>query len=223
MKLYSRPLSPYSARVRIALHHKQLAFETVQPEMGWGRDPAFLAINALGRIPVLILDDGTRLVESGVIVEWLDEAYPERSLLPVALLDRAKVRLVTQLAEHDVFATLMPLFGMFDASSRDPAAIEAAMTRLHTALGHLEGAMGGDGLAFGATLTAADAILTPLRYSLDGFVAFAKQPELLERYPRLRRYAEAVQAEPTLARVWKEMEDGLVAFMAWRAQQGKTL
>ena len=118
MKLYSRPLSPYSARVRIALHHKGLGFEIIEPDMGWSKDAAFLAVNPMGRIPVLVLDDGTKLVESSVIVGWLDDAHPSPPLLPEGAASRARVRLVTQLAEHDVFGTLMALFVAHDGTAR---------------------------------------------------------------------------------------------------------
>ena len=223
MKLYSRPLSPYSARVRVALYTKALAFETITPEMGWAKDPAFLELNPIGRIPVLVLDDGTKLIESGPIVEYLEDAFPDPPMLPRDPVERARARALTQLLEHDVLGTLMPLFllfdkkrrGVLDEDGRDVQAIEAAAAKLHAALRHVEAALPSKGLAQGEHVTTVDAIFLPVRFNLDSLVTFAAMPGLLDAYPRITRYRDAVQSVPALARVWEEMVEGLKVFMAW--------
>jgi glutathione S-transferase len=223
MKLYSRPLSPYSARARVALYTKGLEFETMTPEMGWAKDPAFLEVNPVGRIPVLVLDDGTKLIESGPIVEYLEEAFPEPPMLPRDRVERARVRALTLLVEHDVLGTLMPLFmlfdkkrrGLLDKEGRDANAIEEATAKLHRALGHVEAALPSKGLAQGEEVTTADAILLPVRFNLDSLVTFARMPALLDAYPRVVRYRETAQRAPALARVWEEMVEGLKVFTAY--------
>ena len=84
MKLLGRPLSPYTRRVAISLRHYGMAYEQIPLAIV---NPEHLAEirrhNPLGRVPVLILDDGTALVESGAILDTLDEmAGPERALIP---------------------------------------------------------------------------------------------------------------------------------------------
>jgi RNA polymerase-associated protein len=88
--LYDAPACPFCARVRIALAEKALDFERVEIDL---RDrPAWLyELNASGKVPVL--DDGFVLPESAVIMEYLDERYPERPLLPEEPAARAEARL----------------------------------------------------------------------------------------------------------------------------------
>ena len=66
-------------------------------------------------------------------------------------------------------------------------------------------------------LTTADAWLTPLRYSLDGLMNFSGRTNILDRHNAVRAYADVARRDPHLGRVWREMDDGLKAFMASRA------
>lgn len=92
LTLYDAPRCPYCARVRIALAEKGVEFETVEVDL---RDrPAWIyEKNPTGRVPVLE-EDGRPLPESAVIMEFLDERYPEPPLLPADPADRAHVRLL---------------------------------------------------------------------------------------------------------------------------------
>lgn len=49
---------------------------------GDSRTPEFLAINPMGKIPTIVLDDGTVLTETGAILAWLADAYPDAGLIP---------------------------------------------------------------------------------------------------------------------------------------------
>ena len=91
MKLYDAAACPFCARVRIALQLKEIAYETVEVDLherlSWIYD-----LNVSGRVPVLD-DGGYVLPESAVIMEYLDERYPDRPLLPADARDRATARL----------------------------------------------------------------------------------------------------------------------------------
>ncbi len=90
MTLYDAPACPFCARVRIVLAEKGLEFETVEIDLA--DRPAWLYdLNASGRVPVL--DDGFVLPESAVIMEYLEERYPEPALLPADAAVRARARL----------------------------------------------------------------------------------------------------------------------------------
>lgn len=89
--LYHLWLSPYSRKVRIALKEKKLDFE-LRVEKVWERRPEFLAINPAGQVPVLIDEDGTAIVDSAAICEYLEEVYPEPSFLGRTPQERAEVR-----------------------------------------------------------------------------------------------------------------------------------
>ena len=81
MKVLSATPSPYARKVRIALHEKGLPFELVT-EVPWNKGASAPLFNPLGKIPVLILDDGTTVYESRFILEYLELKYPDTPLLP---------------------------------------------------------------------------------------------------------------------------------------------
>jgi glutathione S-transferase len=90
--LYDADRCPYCARVRIVLAEKGLEYEIVAIDLA--DRPAWLyEKNPLGKVPVLE-EDTLCLPESAVIMEYLEERYPEPALLPVDPADRALVRLV---------------------------------------------------------------------------------------------------------------------------------
>jgi maleylacetoacetate isomerase len=93
MKLYTYWRSSCSYRVRIALGLKGLAWESIPVHLvkGEQRDPSYLAHNPSGFVPTLVLDDGTELVQSLAILDYLEAAWPNPPLLPADPLARARV------------------------------------------------------------------------------------------------------------------------------------
>src|SRR2546422_953277 len=75
MKLLASTASPYARKVRIVLAEKKIECE-LQPVDVSPVDNPVNAHNPLGKIPTLVLDDGTALYDSRVIVEFLDNASP---------------------------------------------------------------------------------------------------------------------------------------------------
>jgi glutathione S-transferase len=216
VQLYSLPLSPYAARVRGAIYAKGLSIDIVAPPEDWRTSPEYRQINPLVRIPILVLDDNTVIAESGVIVEYLEDAYPEPSLRPDTAEALAQVRLITQVADLYVMQAIMPLFSLFDAKTKDEAAIAAQLGKLDEGLKHLEAMLLVGEFAFPGQLTTADVWLTPVRFTLDGLMSFAKRPSLLERHKAIAAYAETARNDAALGRVWDEMTEGLEAMMAAR-------
>ena len=76
MILYAVRLSPFAARVRLALRLKGLAYDILLPPGGSTRSPEYLAINPIGKLPVLVTDEGLVIPESETIIDYLDERYP---------------------------------------------------------------------------------------------------------------------------------------------------
>ena len=89
--LYDAERCPYCARVRIVLAEKDVEYETVVIDLS-DRPAWIYEKNPLGKVPVLE-EDGFTLPESVVINEYLEERYPEPSLLPDDPAARALVRL----------------------------------------------------------------------------------------------------------------------------------
>ncbi len=78
--LYHFPLSPFARTIRLALAEKRLPFEA-RIEREWERRPEYLELNPAGTVPTLIEESGLVIPEAAVIREYLEEAYPDTSLL----------------------------------------------------------------------------------------------------------------------------------------------
>ena len=93
MRLFAYFRSSTSYRLRIALNLKGLDYEVVPVNLRTGeqKDPAFLARNPFGGLPVLEADGRDR-AQSMALLAWLDEAYPDPPLLPASVEDRYTVR-----------------------------------------------------------------------------------------------------------------------------------
>ena len=89
--LYHLPLSPFARKVRLVLAEKRLPFE-LRVEKVWERRPEYLEQNPAGTVPTLIEDNGLVIADSGVICEYLDEAYPDSGLMGRTLAERVEVR-----------------------------------------------------------------------------------------------------------------------------------
>lgn len=89
--LYHLPLSPYSRKVRLVLAEKRLPFE-LRVEKVWEHRPDYLDMNPAGTVPTLVEDNGFVIPDSGVICEYLDEAYQDTPLLGRTLAERVEVR-----------------------------------------------------------------------------------------------------------------------------------
>lgn len=85
------PLCPYSRKVRLCLTEKKLDF-TSEIENFWEKKPDYLKINPQGYVPALVDLNGSIILDSNAITEYLEEAYPDRKLYPEELLARAEVR-----------------------------------------------------------------------------------------------------------------------------------
>jgi len=98
MKLIASPTSPYARKVRIALAEKRFEYVMVE-DQPWEPGSVAAGFNPLGKIPVLVLDDGTTLYDSRVIVEYLDVVSPVSRLIPEPSRQRIAVKRWEALAD----------------------------------------------------------------------------------------------------------------------------
>jgi maleylacetoacetate isomerase len=98
MKLFNYFRSSASFRVRIALGLKGLHYDYISVHLAKGehKQAAYADMSADQLVPLLELDDGTRLSQSMAIIEYLDDSHPEPPLLPRDALGRARVRALAQ-------------------------------------------------------------------------------------------------------------------------------
>ncbi len=176
MRLFGYYRSSASYRIRIVLNLKGLSwdYETVRLNRGEQKAEGFTALNPSGLVPVLDTG-GAALSQSSAIAEYLEEQYPEPSLLPVTALDRARVREMMAVIGSDIhplqnLRVLTCLRDDFDAS-------DAAVTHwIHrwigagfTAFEALVTRHGSGPYSFGRSPTLADAWLVPQVYNAGRF------------------------------------------------------
>ena len=126
MKLYDLSFSPYSSRVRIVIRAKGLPVEVCPPPVAL-RTEDFKTRFPMGKIPLLELDDGTCLPESWVIMEYLEDIYPQSPLRPSDSLACAQMRVLNRLADVHLGPALFPLFGLLMQADPDKQKIAAQL------------------------------------------------------------------------------------------------
>lgn len=89
--LYHLPLSPFSRKVRLVLGEKRLPFELLLEKV-WERRPDYLTLNPACLVPTLVEENGLVIPDSGVICEYVEEAYPDTPLLGRTLAERVEIR-----------------------------------------------------------------------------------------------------------------------------------
>lgn len=204
LRLHDYWRSGAAYRVRIALCWKNLDYTAVSHDLRTGaqRVPEYLAHNPQGLVPT-IEHDGFVLTQSPAILEWLEEQYPEPSLLPRDHAERAFVRAMCAAIGCDVHPLgnlrvqkhLRAQLRANDAVVRSWVAhwIEEGFDALEVLI-----ARHGRGFAFGATPTLADCYLVPQVYSAERFgVEMAAYPQLQAAAERFRALPPVAKAHPS--------------------------
>lgn len=112
MKLHDSSTAPNPRRVRIFLAEKGVEVPTVQVDIGKKEnlEPPFLALNPMGRVPVLELDDGTCLAESVAICRYFEELHPDPPLMGRGALDAALVEMWQRRMELEIWSNVTGCF-----------------------------------------------------------------------------------------------------------------
>jgi len=110
LKLCGFRISNYHNKIRLALLEKGVPFEE-DAGCSPSQNDEFLARSPIGKVPFLELDGGRRLSESEVIAEYLEEAFPQKPLLPRDPFERAKVRELVKFMELHVELVARRLYG----------------------------------------------------------------------------------------------------------------
>ena len=106
MKLFGTLSSPYVRKVRIVLAEKKLDYQFLLEDLA-SPDSKLQEVNPLGKVPCLVMDDGTPIYDSSVIVEYLDTLSPVAKLIPPSGRERAEVRRWEALADGVMDAAVL--------------------------------------------------------------------------------------------------------------------
>jgi glutathione S-transferase len=188
--LYSAARCPYAARARIVLAEKGVDHEIVEIDLS-DRPDWLYEKNPKGRVPVIEEGDGSPLPESAVIMEFLEERYPDPPLLPADPADRAAVRLLI-FRDDDLTSPYYALRRGEDGAREEFDAV----------LGRFEALLGEQSYLSGAEYGFADIALVPwflrardvLGVELDGFPALEDWLGRLEERPAIAAEAGIVAA-----------------------------
>jgi glutathione S-transferase len=195
MELYFAPLA-CSMSARIALAEAGAAIDLVEVDTHAGRLLAtgddYRAINPLGYVPALRLDDGSVLTENSAILQYIAEQYPEAQLAPPAAdrVGRAKLRQWLSFISSELHKSLMtPLL-----SDRTPPEVKAwTLNKYAPRLAYLD-----------AHLKDREFLLD--RFSVaDGYLTTVLNwtratPQIdLALYPNVRAYLERMRSRPSVA------------------------
>ncbi len=205
LKLYGFRVSNYHNKVLIALLEKGVPYEedaTVRPS----QDEAYLARSPMGKVPYAEID-GVRLCESSAILEYLEDAYPAKPLLPKAPIARAKVRELTTVIELHMELVARRLYGgvFFGGTLSDStkAAVEKELAkgvRAFAALAKFEPFVAGAELSIADCAAACHLPLVSLATKL----AFGR--DALEGIPQVKPYLKMLNDRPAFAQVsaWRK-------------------
>jgi glutathione S-transferase len=193
--LYHDIPSSNSDRVKIALAEKGLAWNgvTVSLAKREQKSPDHLKRNPYGKIPV-IEDDGQILFESCIINEYLDEKYPNPSLMPKDPYLRARGRVLADYAlnyAHEPYWTLRAEM-LKKTAERNSVIIEEQRRALHHLLGYLEQALS-DQSYFLGDFSLIDIAIVPRFLRMETYGALPA-PAL----PRIGAWLERMKARPAV-------------------------
>ena len=98
LKLYEHPFSPYAQKVKIALYEKNVPFELEVPNAFAGGASEYGKTNPRLEVPALV-DDGFAIFDSTIILEYVEDKWPNPPMLPQAPRERARVRMIEELCD----------------------------------------------------------------------------------------------------------------------------
>lgn len=205
--LYEFALSPFVQKVKIGLREKGIDFDRRN-----GFDPAhkaeFEQSNPRREVPMLV-DGDARIWDSTIILDYIDERWPDRPLLPASPTDRATARLLEELADTRLEALNFCIsevmtfpVGEEDAVERVVSKSKAEIARLHE---YLAMCLGPGPYFGGAQPNRADISLFPL----------INASRIMKNGPTsgpLADWLERMISRPSVATTVKEVKDGVSAF-----------
>lgn len=213
MKLYGSLASGYVARVAMAARLKGIAFELAAPPGGNLKSPEYLTINPLGKIPALD-DDGRHVIESGVILEYLEDRFPQKPLLPADPFERARVRTLLRFIDLYLQPPVYALGRNANPATRDVAAVDAAKASVATSLAYFEPFLVGP-YAAGSAPTLADCAMLPTFDALLNRTAPTfGLGDVLAPHPKLAAWWKTMQGDAVATTLMREIDVAVKEFMA---------
>ena len=217
LALYGHPFSSYTQKVLIALYENGTPFEfrcigpdTPQHSAEW------LRRWPLSKFPLLV--DGERnVVETSIIIEYLDRHYPGAARLIPQDPDQAlEVRLWDRIFDLNVMNAFQPIVDdrLRPQERRDPAGVEQARAKLRQAYEVLDRRLAGRTWAAGEGFSLADCAAAPALF-------YANVAEPFGAHPTLKAYYDRLRARPSVTRAIDEAKPVFHMFPATEAERAR--
>ena len=215
MQLFSGPMCPYTASIRVQIYMKGLPVDVVGAPIS-SQSEDYRKYNPLGKIPVLDAGDGLYLPESLPILEYLEdifEASPD--LRPADPAQLAQVRVLMRMPELYFYPNALTLVHLLGVQDRDQNLVEEKLARLSRLMSNLDAFLSrwSGKHAIGDQFTLADCALTPGMFYVE-FVMGLYQRDAFAKVPAVKRYWGRLKNVPEANRVIGEMDK------AFRAELG---
>ena len=206
MKLYDYRTAPSPRRVTMFLAEKGIEVPKVQVDLRAGEQfsPEFRAVNPDCTVPVLELDDGTRITDAIAICRYFEEIHPEPRLMGGSAKERAVIEMQQRQMERDGFYAVMEAFRNStpafktraipgaDDYPQIPALAERGRARIARFMEHLDARLAESAFVAGDAFTIAD-ITAHLSVDFAKWVKIA----IPETCAALKRWHEGVSQRPS--------------------------
>lgn len=207
MKLYSGDLSPYSARVRMQIYAKGITDIALERPATFGT-PKFREDFPIGRIPVLDID-GDMMPESEVIAEYLEEIYPEPSMLGATPRETAHIRTVARIGDIYIMNNMFMLSGQSYAATRNQGVVDLLAGQVVRNIKALDKMIGKDGFACSGRVTMADCALVPGLFLVENVLPTIGVDNPIPANANVAAYWAAIQKNEHAAKTLVELYRGL--------------
>jgi glutathione S-transferase len=201
LTLYGHPFSSYTWKALIALYEKELPFKmvSVEDDVAANQEPGGRLITLWPPNKFPVLEDGDKvLIESSIVIEHLDLAYPDTTrLLPADPAEALHVRFMDRVFDNHVMANMQSVVGEhlpFITAAPDPMRIDRAKAALATIYAWLEKQLPDDGWVCGDAFTLADCAAAPALFYADWVLPIP------DDCPRVQAYRARALARPSVAR-----------------------
>jgi glutathione S-transferase len=180
--------------------------EVVLPQ-GFGT-PQFRQAFPIGRIPVLDID-GDMMPESEVISEYLEELYPEPSLLGSTPRERAHVRTIARIGDIYIMNNMFMLSPQSQLAEKNQGIVDLLGGQVMRNMQALDAMIADDGYACGGALSMADCALVPALFLVENVWPAFGDTDLIGANAKVAAYWARIQRNEHAAKVLAELHRGL--------------
>jgi glutathione S-transferase len=195
MKLIGSVTSAYVRKARVVLAEKKLDYQ-FELENVWAPETTIASSNPLGKVPCLVMEDGSTMYDSRVIAEYLDTLTPVCKLLPANSRDRANVKVWEALADGVLDAGVLAYLERTwrPAGQQSQAWFDRQMGKVHAGLAVMSENLGEQPFCMGIHYTLADVAVG----CTLGWLSF-RFPDIAWRasYPNLARLFDKLSERPS--------------------------